>query len=146
MLDMQPVPTSIEDLRNAVTAAEFRRSQDQQHDRRKPSHGSEGNSPVPSSLTDIVKQFRMTAEDKDFEFRLHHPAADSERLSGISTAWVFGKQDELYKWGKVDMQLVSESDRVGVLEHTGGHEMPRSQAELVKLKEMIMKNVAKGEF
>lgn len=77
--------------------------------------------------------------------RKWHPEIDAVRLQ-IPTAFVFGREDELFEGGKEMMGLCDSRYVCGEYVHKGGHEIPKARADQMKIADLIMKVVQRSEL
>lgn len=83
----------------------------------------------------VLKEYNREA----FFTKLIHPDVDKERLD-LPTCHVFGKNDEVVDGAEKMAELCSPKLRLQYI-HDGGHDVPRSKAEVTKIASLIEKTV-----
>ncbi|KAH8692260.1 serine hydrolase FSH [Talaromyces proteolyticus] len=80
---------------------------------------------------------------RNYYTRVYHPDVTQTRLQ-IPTLHVLGKADEVYGGSKRMAELCNAKTRV-VYEHKGGHDVPRDRTDILRIKELFEKTVARSQ-
>ncbi|KAJ9656590.1 hypothetical protein H2198_004824 [Neophaeococcomyces mojaviensis] len=80
---------------------------------------------------------------QNYYTRVYHPEVVLTRLN-IPTLHVFGKVDEVYEGAKRMAELCDAKSRL-IYEHKGGHEMPKNKVDLLRIKDLVEKTVARSQ-
>ena len=99
---------------------------------------------INPALHPLLPRFAGRAFDRrNYYTRSLHPEIVQTRLH-IPTLHVLGKADDVYEGSKHMAELCDAKLRL-IYEHKGGHEVTRDKIDLLRLKEMVEKTVARSQ-
>ena len=102
---------------------------------------------APAAMSNTIAEAQEDDTlDENVVIRRWTPEHDRERLSGIACGFVVGKQDELRNYGIASASLIDQKFMCGIVEHTGGHEIPRDKPQQQRIADLASKIVMRSEL
>lgn len=97
-----------------------------------------------SAVNEMIKTNDLPYDSEKHPIRMIHPEIDRIRID-MPTLHILGKHDQVCGSSHKLIQMCDER-HVNVYEHGGGHEVSRTVGDLQKIRDLILKTVARSEL